>query len=128
MSIYIMMDTPRPDKPITEMECSIMQKMRHTATIKKRRQGKVKTRIHANYVEQRHQLNPAPRRFAGVSGEVIDWMHCSLGEDNEAMIDIQFVSGKALLIKMEAKPEIVAEWQQCKEGNLEPMPDKKSFE
>jgi len=123
-----MMDAPRPDKPITEMECFIMRNMRHTAARKKRRQVKVKTRIHANYVEQRHQLTPAPQRFAGVSGEVIHWMHCALGEDNEAMIDMQFESGRALLIKVEAKPEVVAEWQLCKGGDLEPMPDKKSFE
>jgi len=82
----------------------------------------------ANGIEQRHQLKPAPRRFAGVEGKVIDWMNSALGEDNETIIDIQFKDGTALLVKVEAKPEIVAEWQQYEGGDLEPIPDKKSFE
>jgi hypothetical protein len=94
---------------------------------KMRRQRKAKARIRTEYVEQRHQLNSVPKRFAGVVGEVVQWMDCALNEENQTMIDIQFKSGKALLITAEAKPAIVAEWRRYKGGELESVPEK-SFE
>lgn len=82
----------------------------------------------AECVEQRHQLETAPKRFAGVAGKIIKWMDCALGEDNETVVDIQFEDGEALLITVEAKPTIVAEWRKYEGKDLEPIPDKKIFE
>jgi hypothetical protein len=101
--------------------------MRKARQKKKRRQGKIKVRIRTEYAEQRHQLKSVPKRFAGVVGEVLQWMDCALDEENQTMIDMQFKSGKALLITVEAKPEIVAEWRRRKGGELESVPEK-SFE
>ena len=89
---------------------------------------RIKKQTAAKCVEERHELKPTPRRFAGVAGKVIEWVDCALGEDNESVVDMQFKDGTALLITVEARSEIVAEWRKYVGKDLEPIAGKKGFE
>ena len=82
----------------------------------------------AEYIEDMRRRGFGPRRLADVAGETIKWASIETDEGEAPIVDIQFESGKALLIRLDTAPKVAVEWHHNKNGDLEPIPGKKIFE
>lgn len=81
-----------------------------------------------DYLEERRQRGFGLRRLAGVAGKTVESIAVVIEEGEPPSVDIQFTDGQSAFLRLETAVKVAVEWHQNKDGNVAPIPNKKSFE
>jgi hypothetical protein len=72
-------------------------------------------------LREKGNLNTLGKKFAGVAGKSVEYIESFLDEDDEPHVFIRFADETALDITVGSNPNLGAEWQQVKDGELCPV-------
>jgi hypothetical protein len=70
-------------------------------------------------LRKKGNMDSLGKKFAGVAGKSIEYIDSFLDEDDEPHVFIKFTDETALDITVGSNPNLGAEWQRVKDGELE---------